>query len=79
MFGPDGEAVKGALVVATDPDGNTWDTTSRPKTGSYSLTELPAWVLYTVEAMKDGVGYDVVVEVPVIGGETTVVDLYLEP
>jgi len=79
VFAPNGSAVKGALVTATDPAGNQWETTSAGKQGSYTLTELPAGV-YTVEGIKDGVGYAVLDGVQVIAGETTSgVDLHLLP
>jgi hypothetical protein len=72
--------VKRAFVIVTDPAGSLWlGTYSQGPQGSYRFTELPAGVFYSVEGMKDGVGYDAVVDVPVIAGETTLVDLYLWP
>jgi hypothetical protein len=79
VLAPDGSAVKEALVTATDPAGNKWETTSAGKRGTYSLIELPAGT-YTLEGRKDGVGYAVLDGVLVIAGQTTSgVDLFLLP
>jgi len=79
VFGPNNKAVSGALVTATAADGNKWETTSAGKQGSYTLSDLPAGS-YTVEGIKDGVGYGRLDGVQVIaGGTTSGVDLHLLP
>jgi hypothetical protein len=70
-----GRRAKGATVTATE-GVDVWQTTTN-KRGKYSIANLPEG-LYLVEAVKAGIGCDAVSDVPVVGGETTTVDLYLQ-